>query len=272
VREVPSEETSRFGIVNTDEGGRIVEFYEKPSEFKGTLASMGVYVFNTEFLLDTLEQDANDPESEHDFGRNIIPVMLEKHAVYAYTFEDFWVDVGTLPIYWLTSLDLLSATPPLDLYDHRWTIHTRSEERPPVKLAEGARVEGSLLSNGCVIAGAVVNSVLSPGVIVEAGAEVRDSIVMNDTVISSGARIDRCILDKQIVVGADAALGYGDDNTPNETEPQNLQSGITIVGKDAHIPEGTRVGRNCRIDPNVREHNFGGREVRSGQTILVSEA
>jgi glucose-1-phosphate adenylyltransferase len=271
VREVPSEETSRFGIVSTDEGGRIVEFYEKPSEFKGTLASMGVYVFNTEFLLDTLEQDANDPESEHDFGRNIIPVMLEEHALYAYTFEDFWVDVGTLPIYWLTSLDLLSATPPLDLYDHRWTIHTRSEERPPVKLAEGARVEGSLLSNGCVIAGAVVNSVLSPGVIVEAGAEVRDSIVMNDTVISSGARIDRCILDKQIVVGRDAEIGVGDDTTPNRHEPANLNTGITIVGKAARIPAGARIGRNCLIQAAVREEDFPAREISSGDSVLAPE-
>jgi glucose-1-phosphate adenylyltransferase len=272
VMEVPREETHRFGIMATAPDNRILEFYEKPKEFRGTLASMGIYVFRTDFLLRKLEEDGRNPESEHDFGKNIIPAMIAENNVFAYPFSGYWVDVGTIPAYWQTSLDLLADDPALDLNDERWTIHTRSEERPPVKLLYGSNVGRSLLSNGCIIEGTVYNSVLSPGVRVEAGAEVRDSIILNDTVIRSGARVDRCILDKQVVVGADAELGYGDDNIPNETEPSNLQTGITIVGKDAHIPEGTRIGRNCRIDPNVRGHNFSGREVRSGQTIFAGEA
>ena len=133
--------------------------------------------------------------------------------------------------------------PALDLYDERWTIHTRSEERPPVKFIEGAKVERSLLSNGCLISGKVINSVLSPGVVVQPGAEVRDSVIMNDTIIEAGAVVERCILDKRVVVGRDAIVGFGDDLTPNNKEPSNLASGITIVGKNAQIPAGTRIGR-----------------------------
>ena len=269
VMNVAREEASRFGIMTTASDGRIVEFHEKPKEFKGTLASMGIYVFRTSFLLDKLEADAADPSSEHDFGRNIIPSMIEENDVFAYAFEGYWVDVGTIPAYWQTNLDLLGDEPALDLYDERWTIHTRSEERPPVKLGDGANVSRSLLSNGCIVGGTVVNSVLSPGVIVEPGADVRNSIIMTDTVVQSGARVDRCILDKQIVVGRDAEVGYGTDETPNRNEPGNLNSGITIVGKSARIPGGTRIGRNCRIDPNVEESHFSGREIASGQTVPV---
>jgi glucose-1-phosphate adenylyltransferase len=267
VMDVPRDETHRFGIMKTAENNRIVEFYEKPKIFQGTLASMGIYVFRTEILLQKLEEDGQDPNSAHDFGRNIIPAMIEENDVYAYPFTGYWVDVGTIPAYWQTNLDLLADEPALDLYDERWTIHTRSEERPSVKILEGAHVARSLLSNGCIVAGTVVNSVLSPGVRVERGAEVRDSIIFNDTVIEAGARVDRCILDKQSIVGRDAEVGYGDDNTPNQLEPQNLRSGITIVGKDARVPTGTRIGRNCRIDPGVRDGDYAGRDVQSGQTV-----
>lgn len=272
VMHVPAEETHRFGIMVTAEDNRIVEFYEKPKTFRGTLASMGIYVFRTEYLLQKLEEDGRDPQSEHDFGKNIIPSMIQENHVFAYPFTGYWVDVGTIPAYWQTNLDLLADKPELDLYDERWTIHTRSEERPPVKLLDGSNVSRSLLSNGCIVAGTVVNSVLSPGVRVAAGAEVRDSIILNDTVIEAGARIDRCILDKEIVVGRDAEVGIGEEHTPNELEPQNLRSGITIVGKDARIPAGTRIGRNCRIDANVREQHYQGKEVRSGQSVLAREA
>ncbi len=269
VRDVPREETSRFGIVRTSGDGRITEFYEKPSTFQGTLASMGVYVFRTEFLLEKLSQGTDGDRSAYDFGRDILPAMVRDHTVYAYSFDDYWVDVGTIATYWQTNLDLLAEHPALDLYDHRWTIHTRSEERPPVKMIEGAQVAGSLLSNGCLVAGTVVNSVLSPGVIVEAGAEVRDSVIMNDTVVRAGARVDRCILDKQIVVGRDAQVGYGTEERPNRHEPENLSSGITIAGKGARIPDGTRIGRNCLIAAGARESHFPGKEIASGESVLV---
>jgi glucose-1-phosphate adenylyltransferase len=270
VMEVPADEASRFGIMTTDREERITEFHEKPRTFQGTLASMGIYVFRTDFLLRKLEEDAQDPKSEHDFGRNIIPSMIHTARVYAYRFSGYWVDVGTVPAYHQTNLDLLGDNPPLDLYDHRWTIHTRSEERPPVKVLGDALVSRSMLSNGCIISGRVVNSVLSPGVVVEPGAEVRDSVIMNDTIVRSGARVDRCILDKLVVVGREAELGYGTDMTPNEDEHKNLATGITIVGKGAEIPERTRTGRNCRIDSGVQAGDFRSLDIGSGQSVGAS--
>jgi len=269
VMDVPREETHRFGIMTTDEAGRIVEFHEKPKTFHGTLASMGIYVFRKDFLLERLEADAQDPNSAHDFGRNIIPSMIEKDRVYAFNFEGYWVDVGTIPAYWQTNLDLLADEPELDLNDERWTIHTRSEERPPVKLSSGAQVDRALLSNGCIIAGTVVNSVLSPGVVVQAGAAVRDSIILNDTIVESGALVDRCIIDKQVRVGRNAVVGSGEDQTPNQREPQNLATGITIVGKGALIPSGTRIGRNCSIDATVRASDYEGTELTSGACVVA---
>lgn len=269
VMDVPREETHRFGIMTTDEAGRIVEFHEKPKTFHGTLASMGIYVFRKDFLLERLEADAQDPNSAHDFGRNIIPSMIEKDRVYAFNFEGYWVDVGTIPAYWQTNLDLLADEPELDLNDERWTIHTRSEERPPVKLSSGAQVDRALLSNGCIIAGTVVNSVLSPGVVVQAGAQVRDSIILNDTIVESGALVDRCIIDKQVRVGRNAVVGSGEDQTPNQREPQNLATGITIVGKGALIPSGTRIGRNCSIDATVRASDYEGTELTSGACVVA---
>ncbi len=269
VREVPREETSRFGIVTTDDHGRIVAFHEKPQVFHGTLANMGVYLFRTSFLLEKLEQDAQNPASQHDFGRDSIPAMIAEAHVHAYPFGDYWMDVGAIPAFWQANLDLLAQTPALDLYDQRWTIHTRSEERPPVKLGSAARIDRSLVSNGCIVGGTVVNSVLSPGVVVEPGAIIRDSIIMNDTRVEAGARVERSILDKQIVVGRDAVLGVGED-VPNRHEPENLRDAITIVGKAAHIPAGTRIGKNCRVDAHAAARHFPGAEIPSGESVLVT--
>ena len=272
VMEVPEAEAHRFGIMKTAADGRITEFYEKPKEFQGTLASMGIYVFKTDALLQRLEEDAHDDSSDHDFGKNIIPGMIKESKVYTYPFKGYWVDVGTIPAYWGTNLAMLEDRPALDLWDERWTIHTRSEERPPVKIMPGAEVSRCLLSNGCIISGSVVNSVLSPGVIVEPGAEVRDSILLTDAVIKKGARVDTCIMDKRVVVGGDAWVGWGDGLRANIREPNNLNSGITIVGKEAQIPGGARVGRNCRIDSRVRAEHFSGPEVRGGECVTVENA
>ena len=269
VMHVPREETHRFGIVSLDDQNRIAAFREKPHEFYGTLASMGIYVFRKSLLLEALEQDAHDSASAHEFGRNIIPAMVEANTVYAYPFDGYWTDAGTVQAYWQANLDLLGDAPALNLYDKRWRIHTRSGERPPVKLMEGSTVSSSLLSNGCRIAGRVINSVLSPGVVVEHGAEVRDSVIMNDTRIEAGALVDRCILDKEVVVGGDARLGVGVDSTPNRSEPEYLRMGISIVGKGARIPSGVQIGRNCRIDPGAGHADFPSGEVASGECLEV---
>jgi glucose-1-phosphate adenylyltransferase len=267
VMNVAPEEVFRFGIMSTDATQRITKFTEKPKQSDSTLASMGIYVFDTRFLLRQLEEDAANKESSHDFGKNIIPKMVEIDKVYAYPFTGYWVDVGTIAAYWETNLALLSEKPALDLYDPSWVLHTRSKERPPVKLGSLGQSRDSLLSNGCVIDGTVVNSVLSPGVCVERGAVVSDSVIMNDTIIRAGAVVDRCVLDKEIEIGARAQVGVGDDSTPNQLEPANINTGITIVGKRARIPASASIGRNCRIDPNTTGDDYDQLEVPSGGTI-----
>ncbi|MBP1599496.1 MAG: glucose-1-phosphate adenylyltransferase, partial [Acidobacteria bacterium] len=271
VMNVEPEEVFRFGIMTTDATQRITKFTEKPKQSDSTLASMGIYVFNTRFLLQRLNEDAADPGSSHDFGKNIIPKMVANDNVYAYPFSGYWVDVGTISSYWETNLALLQEKPGLDLYDPSWVIHTRSKERPPVRLGPSGKSRDSLLSNGCVVEGMVVNSVLSPGVCVEPGAVVRDSVIMNDTVVRTGAVVDRCVLDKEIEIGAGAQVGAGDDNTPNQLEPANINTGITIVGKRASIPAGAIIGRNCRIDPNTKKDDYDQLEVPSGGTISRRE-
>jgi len=278
VMHVSSDEVHRFGIMDTDVDQRITRFTEKPKHSESTLASMGIYVFNMRFLLRRLEQDAANRESSHDFGKNIIPKMVERDKVFAYPFSGYWVDVGTISAYWETNLALLSENPALDLYDPSWVLHTRSKERPPVKLGSAGQSHDSLLSNGCVINGRVINSVLSPGVCVERGAVVRDSVIMNDTIIRSGAVVDRCVLDKDIEIGTEAQVGVGDDVTPNQLEPANINTGITIVGKRARVPAGAIIGRNCRIDPNTaledyRQFPDGNLclQVKSGATISRRE-
>jgi glucose-1-phosphate adenylyltransferase len=272
VMNVPPEETHRFGIMDVDANNRITRFTEKPKQAESTLASMGIYVFNTEFLLHRLEEDAQDASSAHDFGKNIIPRMVGCDRVFAYPFSGYWVDVGTISAYWETNLALLSDNPALDLYDPNWVIHTRSKECPPVKLGSTGQSRNSLASNGCVIDGTVIHSVLSPGVCVEPGAVVRDSVIMDDTIIRAGAVIDRCILDKEIEIGAGTQVGAGDDMTPNLLEPGNLNTGITIVGKRARVPAGAIVGRNCRIDANTTPKDYDQLQVPSGAAISQHES
>ena len=263
VRRVPLAEATRMGILAMDESGRITEFQEKPRQPKSDLASMGVYVFSKRALQRWLG------ESHPDFGSDVIPAMIDGGArVYGYRFDGYWQDVGTIHSYWEANMALLEDRPPLDLYDKEWLIHTRSEERAPAKIGTTAQVHRSLISHGCQVEGMVVNSVLSPGVVVGVGAVVRDSILMFDTVVRPGAVIDRAILDKEVTVGPGAIVGDGGDLTvPNRLTPSHLTTGITIVGKRAVLPRGVRIGRNVRVDPDVRATDFPGRAVGSGATI-----
>lgn len=268
VMHVPLEETDRFGIMTTDEKDRVVEFTEKPkARDKGTLASMGIYVFNAEVLQRRLREGGeNNPRV--DFGKHVIPAMIAQDKVFAYPFEGYWVDVGTIDSYWATSMELLDPNNTLHLYDPNWVIHTRSEERPPAKIGPQARVSRSMICNGCTVRGHVERSVLSPGVYVSPGAIVRDSVVMNDTWIGPGAVLDKVIVDKNVVVGAGVRLGYGDDmGTVNKAQPDKLTTGITVVGKSAHIPGGITVGRNVVINADADEEAFSGDTVESGETI-----
>jgi glucose-1-phosphate adenylyltransferase len=262
VRRVSPFETYRFGIVGVDNNMHVTNFKEKPRRSKETLASMGIYVFNFEPLKEILTD-----EKLNDFGRDVLPSILRSHKVCAYTFEGYWVDVGTLQAYWEANMALLAETPALDLYDPQWVIHTRSEEQPPVKIGPEAWVGGNLLSNGCVIDGVVESSVLSPGVRVAPGAVVRDSVIMNDTFIDANARVERAIVDKEVYVGEGAEIGYGVDNVPNRLHPGRLNTGLTVVGKKAHIPAGIRIGHNVIINPGVSEENVQNDFIASGETV-----
>ena len=263
VRRVPLAEASRMGILAMDENDRVIEWQEKPKQPKSDLASMGVYVFSKKTLRRWLAED------RVDFGRHVIPDMLEAEArVYGYRYNGYWQDVGTIQSYWEANMALLQDDAELDLYDPEWVIHTRSEERAPAKVGPTAQVHRSLISHGCIINGTVVNSVLSPGVKVDVGAVVRDSIVMFDSHIRSGSVVDRAILDKEVVVGQGAIVGSGPfDDRPNKQEPTRLNAGITVVGKRAVVPRGTRVGRNVRVAADVRIGDFSKKVVKSGESI-----
>lgn len=271
VMNVPLDETHRFGIMTVNRNMRITEFHEKPKDQdKGTLASMGIYVFNTDIMVQRLsEGTAEAPRI--DFGKDVIPAMIAADKVYAYPFEGYWVDVGTIQSYWETSLALTNPNlnGSLNLHDPNWVIHTRSEERPPAKMGPQAQVCNSLISNGCVVRGRVENSVLSPGVYVSPGAVVRESVIINDTWIGPGAIIDRVIVDENVIVGAGTHLGYGDDMTPNHAMPDKLNTGITVVGTGAQVPGGLTIGRNVLINSDRLESDFpaGVSEIASGETI-----
>lgn len=267
VRNVPLEETDRFGIMAVDESGQVRDFFEKPkARDKGTLASMGVYIFKADVLIERLLEDSpEDPRI--DFGSHVIPSMIPRDKVMAYTFDGYWVDVGTVQSYWETSLELTVQMPPLNLYDPDWVIHTRSEERPPVKIDPQGKVEQSLLSNGCVIRGSVSHSVLSPGVYVSPGAVVRDSVILNDTWIGPGAIIEKSIIDTNVVIGGGAVVGTGDDNTANHQMPEKLNTGINVIGADSVLPIGVKLGRNVLVNSNATEDDFPDKDVASGTTI-----
>jgi glucose-1-phosphate adenylyltransferase len=267
VRRVPMAEAPRMGILATDEQGRVTEWQEKPKQPSSDLASMGIYVFSKRALRRWLA------ESRPDFGSDIIPAILaDGGRAYAYRFDGYWQDVGTIQSYREANLELLEERPALDMYDRDWLIHTRSEERAPAKIGRSAQVVRSLVSHGCVVDGTVMGSVLSPGVRIEAGAVVRDSIVMFDCVVRAGAVVDQAILDKEVVVGAGAIVGIGPiPAPPNKMEPNALTTGITVVGKRAAIPRGARIGRNVRIDPGVRIADYATRIVQSGATVELNE-
>jgi len=263
VKPVPIDEAHRFGVLTLDDTDAVTEWQEKPRQPHSDLASLGIYVFSRRAL------DKWLGEGRNDFGKNVIPDMLDAGSrVYGYRFEDYWQDVGTVHSYWEAQMELLDDHPPLDLYGRDWVVHTRSEERPPARIGSTASVHRSLISHGCTIAGTVERSVLSPGVRVDPGAIVRDSVIMFDTIIRAGAVVDRAIIDKEVSVGPNAVVGTGVDlKKPNDDEPERLNTGITIVGKRAVIPASARIGRNVRIAEGVRPADFKTKRVKTGGSV-----
>ncbi|MCR3907016.1 MAG: glucose-1-phosphate adenylyltransferase [Tenericutes bacterium] len=260
---VPPEEVYRFGIMSVGKDDEIVEFQEKPKTSKSNLASMGIYLFNYDLLKKVL---LDIKQEDLDFGKHIIPHLIEttKKEVYAYQFKDYWMDVGTYDSYLETNLAMAKDFTELDLYDPTWKVYTKSEDLPPVKVGSEAVIHNSLISNGCVIEGTVINSVLSPGVRVGKGSVIKDSVILNNVIISTDVTIQKCILDKKVTVGRSAFIGYGNDFTPNEEKPDLLSSGITVIEKNAVIPSATNIGRNCRI---FKTATYESKDIKSGSTL-----
>jgi len=247
---VPLDQADRFGILDVDDNYRVRDFVEKPKNPPGNLASMGVYVFDAHVLERVLEEDQSDPNSDKDFGRNILPRMLEAgERVFAYPYGGYWIDVGTIEAYWEAHMDLLQSPPSLNLNDRTWVIHTRSEERPPVRVESAAYIKNSLITDGAVICeGATVErSVLSPGVYVGPGAVVRDSVILNDAYIEARARVERAIIDKIVVIGTNAVVG--------SSQSQDDIS-ITAVGKNTYIPSGYTIGAGSVLGTDLGLEDF----------------
>ena len=267
VTRLPKEELHEFGTVTVDEDGQVTGFQEKVKEPKSDLVSMGVYVFQKDILLRLLEEDTQRRSSKHDFGRNVFPQMVGNQRLFAYNFEGYWRDVGSVRSYWQANMKLLDM-PPSITFSADWPIRTKEEEkRPPAIISQRGDVINSMISHGCIIEGRVEHSVLSPGVRVAPNAVVKYSIIMTDTVVGRESVIDYSILDKEITVEPNCYIGFGDDFQVNREEPKVLNSGITIIGKGAKIPEGVKIGRNCTIACNVMDKDFRGSVVQSGETI-----
>ncbi len=268
VRPVSPHQTYRYGMVATDGEGRILRFEEKPRRTRSNLASMGVYVFDADLLASWLRGPG---QKFHDLGGEVLPKLVKDKRIYAYEFEGYWANVGAAPAYYEANMALLADIPALDLNDPHWTIHTHSEQYPPVLFSEDAQARMNLFSDGARVLGQVTRSIIGPGVIIQSGAIVRDSIIMNDAIIETGAVVDRAILDRDVVIGAGAQVGAGDDNIPNPAMPDILNTGITLVGQKSRIPENTRLGRNVVIGVNVSEADFPSQDVPSGSNIGWAE-
>lgn len=267
VTQVPVQEAARFGIVTVDESQRLSGFEEKPQAPQSNLASMGIYIFSREVLMDCLEEDALRRDSEHDFGRDVLPRMLARYDVYCFQFGGYWQDVGTIESYWQANMDLLADTPSLDLYDPTRPIATQLFVDPPARIAAGARITRSLVCHGSVISGTVENSVLSRRVIVEEGAVVTNSIIFSGAVIGKNAVVDHCIIDKRAQIGLGCYIGYGENLMPNWEEPEVLNSGITLIGKSALLPPGVTVGKNCKVASDAQFADFHSQIVPCGASI-----
>ena len=260
---VPLEEASRFGVVAVDRKYRVKSFVEKPKDPPSDLINMGVYLFNRDLLDRVLWEDHQQKDSSHDFGKDILPRLVKgKARVFAYPYSGYWMDVGTITSYWQAHMDLLSPNPPLKLYQRNWIIHTRTEERPPVRIPEEACIFASMLSDGCYIQqnARVESSVLSPGVIIRPGAVVRESILLTDCIIESGAVIERAILDKRVHVEQNARVGGG------IADPIIR---LTVVGKNSTIPAGMIVEPDGVVSTDVVASDYSGGLVKSGETITT---
>ena len=256
---VPIEDTHRFGTVSLDASGRITDFLEKSLMSRSNLASMGIYIFNRRVLAKHLIEDAENPASLHDFGHSLLPDMVKRDKVFAYRFEGYWQDIGTVQAYYEANMELTKKQPSFSLNSTEPVMTYEPPFSPP---NEGPRaaIVNSLISPGCVVRGRVENSVLSPGVCVDEQAVVRNSVIMGNTSIGRYSVVDRCVLDEGVKVGDYCYLGFGSGITPGEWD-------ITVLGKGVIIPPHTAIGRSCKIMPYVEISDFTTNLITSGSVL-----
>ncbi len=263
---VPMEEASRFGILITDDTNKITEFEEKPANPRSNLASMGIYIFNWKVLKEALLTLSDVPGC--DFGKHVIPYCHEKgDRIFAYEFNGYWKDVGTLGSYWEANMELIDIIPEFNLYEEYWKIYTKTDRIPPQYIDSEAKVVKSIIGEGTEIYGEVTNSVIGEGVIIEKGAIVRDSIIMQDTVIGAGAIVEKAIVAEDVTIGANAHLGVG-DYADSKYDPKVYQFDLVTVGEHSVIPEGVKIGKNTAISGVTEPNDYPDGQLESGGYIV----
>lgn len=263
---VPMEEASRFGIVVTDEDNRITEFEEKPAQPKSNLASMGIYIFSWKVLKEALIKLKD--QNECDFGKHVIPYCFENNKrIFAYEYNGYWKDVGTLSSYWEANMELIDIIPVFNLYEEFWKIYTRTDTIPPQYIGENAYIEKSIIGDGTEIYGKVYNSVIGAGVVIEEGTVVRDSIIMNNSVIGKDSIVTKSIIAEDVQIGSHVELGAGEE-AENVFKPQIYNSGLVTVGECSVIPDNVTVGKNTAISGETTIDDYQEGQLASGDIII----
>ncbi len=263
---VPMEEAKRFGIVITDDNRKIVDFEEKPENPRSNLASMGIYIFNWKTLREALIAKAQQPAL--DFGKHIIPYCHENGApMYAYEFNGYWKDVGTLNSYWEANMELIDIVPEFNLYEEYWKIYTKSDKISPQYISGESAIERSLIGEGSEIYGSVYNSVIGCGVTIGRGTVVRDSIIMNDTMIGEGCEVNKGIIAENVTVGNQVKLGVGEE-AENDTAPHIYNHGIVTIGEKSVVPDGVSVGKNTVIAGVTDKEDYPDGVLLSGKSLI----
>ena len=263
---VPMEEASRFGIVVADEEDRIQKFEEKPKNPSSNLASMGIYIFSWPVLKEALIKLSEQPGC--DFGKHIIPYCHESgKRLFAYEFNGYWKDVGTLGSYWEANMELIDIIPEFNLYEEFWRIYTKSDIIQPQYIAADAVVEKSIIGNGTEIYGEVHNSVIGSGVTIEKGTVVRDSIIMKQAHVKEGCVIDKSIVAEKAIIGKNVVLGIGPD-VPNKVKPNIYSFGLVTIGENSVIRDGVQIGKNTAISGVTESRDYPNGVLESGETLI----
>ncbi len=263
---VPMEEANRFGIVVTDDTNRITDFQENPAPPKSNLASLGIYIFSWPVLKEALSKLKD--QSNCDFGKHIIPYCFEKQdRIFAYEYNGYWKDVGTLGSYWEANMELIDIIPVFNLYEEFWRIYTNNDIIPPQYIAESAKIDRSIIGDGCEIYGEVYNSVIGAGVTVGRGAVIRDSIIMKDTVIGDGCQVDKAIIAEDVVVDNNCIIGVGNE-APSKLDSRIYAFGLATIGEKSYIPKNVKIGRNTAISGKTELADYPNGELQSGEYIV----